>query len=564
MSGFRYRTMHRITASLAAAWMSIVGLSAIALADTDVVTFPVGSGDGQVGYSASGEDALDLGAAALAASKGHLFVLDRVNQRIISYDATTGAGTSIPLTGVGEPVDLQVVSDKLFVFDASAQALKLVGLAIASPDGQAGSPEADQGAADQAEKAFFHDGWASATQTFNGGPELDSELGAAESASPTGPVQQITAADGTPIVAKYVPSPLGATTGTSFRGELVFAAAARPADARSLVIARTAKVHSAKLLAVLSDGRAYALLTESSAGASGLLVRRIVLEYDAKGKATKQYEIPAKAKAEIPGRSLVVDDAGQVLALLVDEASARVVSLSGGALQDLPTSTALPAPPLSVPLTSGTPEANLTKNTTTPTDIIVAAAQFWFVKWKVPAVTMQSQSSCDPAQGHYWSRPAKQTKEKLEISGLPYCWGCGDSIDSFLDGLAKGKVTGNICTKRDCPECIQPDKTIGVDCSGFVSNVWSLAGRVTTSSLPTVADQLNSADALQPGDALNKAGSHVRLFVSRVRTEAGEKVIIYESSVTCGGVCMRTVDWADLEGYLPYRRKNLAALQAQQ
>ena len=56
--------------------------------------------------------------------------------------------------------------------------------------------------------------------------------------------------------------------------------------------------------------------------------------------------------------------------------------------------------------------------------------------------------------------------------------------------------------------------TAGVDCSGFVLRSWGWRGaRHTTSSLANVTTAIALED-LRPGDILNDAGSHVRLFVA--------------------------------------------------
>jgi hypothetical protein len=60
--------------------------------------------------------------------------------------------------------------------------------------------------------------------------------------------------------------------------------------------------------------------------------------------------------------------------------------------------------------------------------------------------------------------------------------------------------------------------TYRTDCSGFVSMAWGLTpsgiSSPNTNSLPQYGTWLNSLDDLRPGDAIDKPGSHVVLFVS--------------------------------------------------
>jgi hypothetical protein len=526
-------------------------------ADEEIEVFSYGTGDGQVGYIESGDDAQDIGPAAIATDGDRFFILDRANLRVLGFDPKTKKVEQFSLADVLDPVDLQAAGKFLYVFDAASRSMSLVSETGKAPSAAQGSAEADNQLDHDsaAVSGFFHNGWKQGEQAVEGNAELDdSYIGAAEAASSAGPVQQVVTYEGVVILAKYVASVIGRETATNYRGELVFAPSSAAANARTLVIMRSAIVHSAKLLAVLSDGRSFVMLTESNSGAGNVNIRRIVIEYGPTGKATRQYNLLSPGRAEISGRSVVVGPDGRVVSLEVSKQSARLVSILGGPLSDI--SSGQDAPQVTVPI-EGAPELNFPQKMTTALDILLEAGRAAQVEWKVPGASIQKESRCDPKRGGYWSRPSKLAKQDQEVLGLPYCWGCADTIDAFLDGLEKGKIAGNVCTRRDCAQCIQPGSTIGVDCSGFLSNVWSLEQRVTTSSLPNIADRLPNLDQLRPGDALNKAGSHVRLFVGRVRTQSGEQVIIYESSVSCGGVCMRNVDWGDLEGYVPYRRKNL-------
>jgi len=140
-------------------------------------------------------------------------------------------------------------------------------------------------------------------------------------------------------------------------------------------------------------------------------------------------------------------------------------------------------------------------------------------------------------------------KLNQEVRGVPYCWGCHGSLNQFRDSIAGGLLAGNVCTHNDP----RPD-VVGVDCSAFVSAAWGLANHFTTAAIPAITAELGNAWDLQPGDALNKAGTHVMLFL---RFTPDRKAEVMESSTGgCNGrVCRNVYPLASLlaRGYKPVR-----------
>jgi hypothetical protein len=114
-------------------------------------------------------------------------------------------------------------------------------------------------------------------------------------------------------------------------------------------------------------------------------------------------------------------------------------------------------------------------------------------------------------------------------------------------------LAGNVCTHNDP----RPDVT-GVDCSAFVSAAWGLANHFTTAAIPAITTELSNAWDLLPGDALNKPGSHVMLFMGFT---ADRKAQVMESSTGgCNGrVCSNVYPLASLlaRGYRPVRFRAL-------
>jgi hypothetical protein len=141
-----------------------------------------------------------------------------------------------------------------------------------------------------------------------------------------------------------------------------------------------------------------------------------------------------------------------------------------------------------------------------------------------------------------------------EVRGIPYCWGCHGSLQQIRAHFERGVLAGNVCT-RNAPRT----DVAGVDCSAFVSAAWGLATHFTTAAIPAISRRLDNAWDLQPGDALNKPGSHVMLFL---RFTPDRKAEVMEASPgSCNGrVCRNVYPLASIlaRGYAPVRYRALA------
>ena len=89
------------------------------------------------------------------------------------------------------------------------------------------------------------------------------------------------------------------------------------------------------------------------------------------------------------------------------------------------------------------------------------------------------------------------------------------------------------------------------DCSGFVSMCWATGPSYNTKTLYRVSRPISPGE-LQPGDALLRAGYHVRLFAGWV-DDAHTRYVAYEET-SPGAVQTIKYIASDLaEGYIPYR-----------
>lgn len=170
-------------------------------------------------------------------------------------------------------------------------------------------------------------------------------------------------------------------------------------------------------------------------------------------------------------------------------------------------------------------------------------------------------SKCSPPNS-VWRRPSRlDSSLEKEVTAIPYRWGgYAKSLDVFKKHLDDGKLAGSDCTCRNA-NCVYSNAT-GLDCSGFVSYAWQTGAYYTTRSLPDskVSKPVLWAN-IEPGDIVNKAGSHVRLIESTSSSLNGRYHTLIESAAnpSCGGVCRRSYPEAELirQGYKPFKRLNL-------
>jgi hypothetical protein len=186
---------------------------------------------------------------------------------------------------------------------------------------------------------------------------------------------------------------------------------------------------------------------------------------------------------------------------------------------------------------------------------IEAAFAFEGVQW---LVTPQNYGADPDTACSGFSRIRRpwylQGKLGQQVRGVPYCWGCHGSLANFQAAMQRGVKAGNVCTKN-APR----NDVAGVDCSAFVSAAWGLSVHYTTAAIPAIARPVSDPWELRPGDALNKPGSHVMLFL---RFTPDRKAEVMESSTGgCNGrVCRNIYPLASLlaRGYQPVRFKGLA------
>jgi hypothetical protein len=137
-----------------------------------------------------------------------------------------------------------------------------------------------------------------------------------------------------------------------------------------------------------------------------------------------------------------------------------------------------------------------------------------------------------------------------EVTGVAYDWGGMDGPEEFERKLAEGHAAGSH-KRHGVTAC-----TAGIDCSGLVSLAWGQSRKFGTSTIHQISEDAGydwTVDA-RPGDAFNKAGSHIVLFVG-YRDDGGPT--FYEAAGPKGRVVLNdSSPWSYLRGYKPIRYQN--------
>jgi hypothetical protein len=288
----------------------------------------------------------------------------------------------------------------------------------------------------------------------------------------------------------------------------------------------------------------------AGAGASAFVAR-----FAAGGKLEGIYELPLSQSVALSRRYVTVSEAGDVYFLRTRQASVDVLGVGFRPLRAKIIDTR------GQPAASDAPGWKTGKGPIAATlplsrqRVIETAFAFEAVRWPLSQTAYggDPDSACD---GFNRIRRPSYLHGRLgqEVRGIPYCWGCHGALAQIRDRINRGMLAGNVCT-RNAPR----RDVVGVDCSAFVSAAWGLATHFTTMAIPAITHRLENPWDLQPGDALNKPGSHVMLFL---RFTPDRKVEVMEASPgACNGrVCRNVYPLASVlaRGYAPVRYRALA------
>ncbi|HQY60260.1 MAG TPA: hypothetical protein PK141_02615 [Polyangiaceae bacterium] len=184
-----------------------------------------------------------------------------------------------------------------------------------------------------------------------------------------------------------------------------------------------------------------------------------------------------------------------------------------------------------------------TSHALTRDEVMSRAKGFTYHPWRSGAANQRG--TCSSENASY--RSLSVTGDYV---GLPYDWGGYMSLFTFDQGIARGLGAGSQATDGIL-SC-----TVGLDCSGFVSQAWGV-GHFTTSSMAETSGAI-AQSAMLAGDVYNKAGYHVAMFSHKL---ANGEPVFYES-LGYNVHINQTGGFAHVQGYTPRRANNITGTTA--
>ncbi len=521
------------------------GLSA-ALADPEL-TRSFGTGDSAtgVGIAQGGEDSeLEGPQAIYAGDAGELYLLDQLNSRILRFDPRAPGAPPQTLTlpeGLS-PTDLVVSNGAIHVWDGRPITLEATGPEAAPTRGL--TPTRASGPVDEtAVDAFAQMGSVELTD------DVVSTLDTTRAVQHAGRARQTIRTHGRgPVTATFVD-----TDGDSAVRILVGARGGSTFATLQLKV--QAKLGAVELLQIDSQGRFF-VFAESVPNDVGETAAAFVARYRPDATLEGVYDLPLTSNIGLARRFVTVSPDGDVFFLRTKKGSSDILGVGFRRIKKGQTIVAFntePAPQLSG--FGSVRPANALVRPLTRRQVLETGAAFANVKWRVTSTIYGSDPDTQCSGFSRIRRPGYlRGKVNQEVTGIPYCWGCFGNLHKIGESFRRGLLAGNVCTRN------KPRRDVaGVDCSAFVSAAWGLSSHFTTMAIPAIARQLPSAWDLLPGDALNKPGSHVMLFV---RFTPDKKAEVLESSTGgCNGkVCRNVYPIGSLlaRGYRPVRYRGLA------
>ncbi|WP_181699758.1 hypothetical protein [Chthonobacter albigriseus] len=531
-----------------AALVALPGLVVLpAWADDDQVLFQFRSGTApnEVGIVPGAEDVEPSGPAALTiGDDGTVYVLDQNNERVIavSPERSGQAPQILALPPDLPAADLAIVRNELFLWADGVVAVEKTG----EPDAPERALRVVSGDADSYTRSALAAMGSQPPGPLDG---LFDEIGRSANRD-----------DSRPTVVQYVPSRgLGDVVAEVdvLHGREARIAIRRGGEEAAFVLldARTRdRIGTVEVLDIDTTGRPYVLI-ETVPDNEATDAAMFVVRFSPSGETEAAYDVPLEPGATFSRRFVSVGPRGDVLFLRSDTARADVLRLASRptAPGDVLAGVAPKRKPASVK------QGKAPKMAIRPTgreSVVERAVAFETARWTVnPAAYGKDPAPRCPNMNRVQRPLYLKGKLNQDVKGIPYCWGCKTSVDAFYEGLEKGLTAGNVCTHSAVRT-----KVMGVDCSAFVSEVWGLARHVTTAAMPTITQRIKDPMTLRPGDALNKPGSHVMLFL---RFTADRKVEVMEASPNaCSGrVCRNVYLLSTLlrRGYQPVRLKVMGA-----
>ncbi|HWP15377.1 MAG TPA: hypothetical protein VNM46_07105, partial [Xanthobacteraceae bacterium] len=508
--------------------------------------FGAGLGLDAVGMVDASEDVEVAGPQAIYAGEGNeLYLLDQVNGRVLSFDPSqSNAPTrSFKLPSDLQPTDLIVRRGQILVWDGDVHVLRPTGPDNAPTRGL--EITSTRGVDDPFAVSEF-------AQMGSQKPGSDTDLlnGNTRGLSQPRPPnrQYVTSRVRGPLVATVTPDADKAGAHIEVQAQGQSAPIAR------LHMKVRDRLGATEVLEVDRQGRIF-VLGENIPAIGGEGASAFVARYSQSGALEGIYDLPLSQSVALSRRFVTVSENGDVYFLRTQKASVDVLGVGFRPLRAKVIDVGRHAP--SYDLAQGKKKGKgpiVAVGPLTRQRVIETAFAFEGIRWRVNAGAYGRDPDTTCTGFNRVRRPGYlHGKLNQEVRGMPYCWGCHGSLQQIAQKIERGTLAGNWCT-HNAPR----NDVAGVDCSAFVSATWGLATHFTTAAIPAITRRLENPWDLQPGDALNKPGSHVMLFL---RFTADRKAEVIEASTGgCNGrVCRNVYPLASLlaRGYAPVRYRAL-------
>lgn len=548
------QSRNRLWAFALAALFSLSLPPAAAIADDVVVKrFTGGDSANSVGIADASEDVELAGPQALTVdANGHLFLLDQLNQRIVRFDPKRPAEdpSILEMPDSVQPNDLLVRKDEILVWDNGIRTLKASGEPISTRGVGGTTVKLEEVSTRAVDDVFAQSAFA---QMGSQAPSNALEL-----------LDQNTRA----VTIKQGRKPSRQYVASRGRGSVIADITPEKSDSSVLVEVRTMdgndtvaqirlrvrdKLGAVEFLEIDNNDRIYILAENIPDAASGAAT--VVARYALNGDLEGIYELPL-ANTPLTRRFVTISGDGDVYFLRTVRTGVDVVGVGFRPLRNAKMIDVRPARGQDAGLPQSSKfTAIAAVRPSNRQQVIETAFAFEGIQWQV---TPQNYGADPDTTCSGFSRIRRpwylQGKTGQQVRGVPYCWGCHGSLANFRAQLERGVKAGNVCTKN-APR----GDVAGVDCSAFVSAAWGLSVHYTTAAIPAIAKPVSNPWDMRPGDAFNKPGSHVMLFL---RFTPDRKAEVMESSTGgCNGrVCRNVYPMAALlaRGYQPVRFKALA------
>jgi hypothetical protein len=529
-----------ILTGLALAGLQLIRATPVFAANNVVKEFDAGFGPNSVGVVDASEDTEIAGPQAIyAGDDGEIYLLDQVNARVVGFDAKEpGARTrSLALPEGMEPTDLIVAKGSIYVWDGKPIPLEASegGLSRSvAPGGGALAPD--------------NTAWSMFGQM--GSEQVSDDASGTRSLTPA-PGRLV----GRQLIATHGKGPVTADV-TRDKNETAARVDVRQSAATLLAKLQLKvrdKLGSVEFLDIDQQGRMFVLAENIPAvameGASTFVAR-----FSPRGALEGIYELPLTPSVALSRRFVTVSPGGDVYFLRTRKGVVDVIGVGFRVMKNGKGIDVRGPAPNYADLAKDRKGAIAAVRPLTRARVLETARGFEGITWRLNARSYGPDPDARCSGFNRVRRPGYLIgRAGQDVRGIPYCWGCQGSLGQIANKIGRGALAGNVCT-RDNPRY----DVVGVDCSSFVSAAWGLTTHFTTAAIPSIAPRISNPWDLKPGDALNKPGSHVMLFLGFTPDRKAE---VFEASPGgCNGrVCHNVYPLAALlaRGYEPRRFRAL-------